>query len=102
MAMAVAIPRRANRVPESNLCHCVLRAFGHLLFCVLQRFRGVNVLPPGAAYIDRADLVISSHNPNSISQTAITLATAGLRALEIIKYFRGTNEQAGINRIVVP
>ena len=41
-------------------------------------------------------------NRTAVSQAAIAPAAAGLRPLEIVEDFHGTNEQAGINRIVVP
>src|SRR6185436_18568920 len=80
----------------------LLRAFGHLLFCVPQHLRSIDVLPPGGADVDSADFVISRHYPNSVSQTAIALPTIGLRAFEIIKDFKGTHKQTSINRIELP
>ena len=79
-----------------------LNAFRHLSLCIFQHLRSIHVLPPGVAYIDGSGILIAGHQLNCVSQAAIAPAAAGLRPLEIVEDFNGTNEQAGINRIVVP
>src|SRR4029077_8533128 len=79
-----------------------LHAFRHLSLCILQHLRSIHVLPPSVAYIDGMDLIVASHQSNSISQTAITPATTGLRAFEVVEDLKRKNKKAAINRIVVP
>jgi len=69
---------------------------------MFQHLRRIHILPPSVAYIDGSDIFFAGHQLNCVSQTAIALATAGFRPLEIVEDLHGTNEQAGINRIVVP
>src|SRR5205823_12840991 len=78
-----------------------LNAFRQLSLCIFQRLRSIHVLPPGGAYIDGSGILIAGHPLNRVSQAAVAPAAAGLRPLEIVEDFNGTNEQAGINRIVV-
>ena len=68
---------------------------------MLQHLRGVHVLPPAFANIYGTDFIVAGHQSNSVSQAAIALAAAGLRSLEIVEDFEGTNEQADINGIVM-
>src|SRR6266487_2648826 len=66
---------------------------------MLEHFRSIDVLPPALTDIYGTDFVIAGHQPHSISQTAVTIS---LTSLEIIEDFQRANEQAGINRIVIP
>ena len=56
---------------------------------MLQHLRGIHVLPPAVANIDGSDILIAGHQLNSVSQTAIAPAAAGLRSLEIVEDFNG-------------
>src|SRR6476646_2577888 len=69
---------------------------------MFQHLRRIHILPPAVTNIDGSDILIAGHQLNCVSQTAIAPAVAGLRPLEIVEDFHGTNEQAGINRIVMP
>ena len=68
---------------------------------MLQHLRGIHVLPPAFANIYGTDFIVAGHQPNSISQAAITLAAAGLRSLEIVEDFEWANKQPDINGIVI-
>src|SRR5207245_10905868 len=68
---------------------------------MLQHLRGVHVLPPAFANIYSTDFIVAGHQPNSISEAAITLAAAGLRSLEIFEDFEWANKQPDINGIVI-
>src|ERR1044072_1787622 len=67
---------------------------------MLQHLRGVHVLPPAVADTYGTDFIVVGHQPNSISQTAITSTTAGFRSLEIVEDFKWANKQADIDSIV--
>jgi len=66
---------------------------------MLEHFRSIDVLPPALADVYGTDFVIAGHQPNSISETAIAIS---LTSFEIVEDFQRTNEQAGINCIVIP
>src|SRR5438552_19217363 len=68
---------------------------------MLQHLRGVHVLPPAFANIYSTDFIVAGHQPNSISEAAITLAAAGLRSFEIFEDFEWANKQPDINGIVI-
>src|SRR5947207_3476971 len=68
---------------------------------MLQHLRGVHVLPPAFANIYGTDFIVTGHQPNSISEAAITLSTAGLRSFEIVEDFEWANKQPDINGIVI-
>src|SRR4029077_11163062 len=68
---------------------------------MLQHLRGVHVLPPAFANIYGTDFIVAGHQPNSISEAAITLAAAGLRSFEIVEDFEWANKQPDINGIVI-
>ena len=68
---------------------------------MLQHLRGVHVLPPAFANIYGTDFIVTGHQPNSISEAAITLAAAGLRSFEIVEDFEWANKQPDINGIVI-
>ncbi len=66
-----------------------------------QHFGCVDVLPPGVANINAANLVIFGHKAHSVGKTAVAPAAAGLRSLQVIEDFDGTNEHSSIDRVVI-
>ncbi len=68
---------------------------------MFQHLRRIHILPPSVTNIDGSDILIAGHQLNCVSQAAIVPVVGGLRPLEIVEDLHGTNEQAGINRIVV-
>ena len=77
-----------------------LQAFRHLSLCMFQHLRSIHILPPSVADIDGSDFFIAAINCTPSARLQSLLPTAGLRPLEIVEDLHGTNEQAGINRIV--
>src|SRR5213595_1696980 len=68
---------------------------------MLQHLRGVHVLPPAFANVYGTDFIVAGHQPNSISEAAITLAIAGPRSFEIVEDFEWANKQPDINSVVI-
>src|SRR5262249_47257359 len=73
-----------------------------VLFRVLQNSRSINVVPPSAADINPMHFIVNGHQLDSISEATIISAVDGLRLFEIPEDLRRANEQAGIDRIVIP
>src|SRR5881275_3017403 len=78
-----------------------LQSLGDLLLGRLQHLLSVHVLPPSVADIDCTHFIIACHQPNSVSKAAIVSRAFRLRPLERVEDLQRTNEQAGINRIVM-
>src|SRR4030095_246293 len=68
---------------------------------MLQHLRGVHVLPPAFANIDGTDFIVTGHQPNSISEAAITPAAAGPRSFEIVEAFDWGHKHTDSNGSVI-
>jgi len=62
-----------------------------------QHLRRVDVLPPGVADIDPADLAIRGHQSYSVGQAAVAIL---LRFFEIIEKFPGADKKPRVDCIV--
>src|ERR1700736_6287734 len=69
-----------------------------MLLCTRQHLWRVNVLPPGGADINPADVVIRGHQSYSVGKAAVAVP---LRAFEIIEKFPRTDKKPRVDGIVI-